>query len=330
MLGRLRCWVLGVGCWGPWAQRRGFAGNPLGQDPQTQDPFFGGFGGRGRSAEASRGTLRPRPNTQHPRPVLRSAIIENHAGGPLRVQAQPVQQPLPAAGAFPPDGEGRRVLDLGCANGYLGALLAARGYRVTGVERRGRARAGFPARSRTGRGRPRSRTARRSLRATTTSSAPTCSSTCAIPAGCSLRLARAARARRPAGRLAPQQRPPLLPPERPRGPLPAARPRPVRPHPPALLHLGGWVRPVRRAPASRSRTCAPAASPSGWRCRAGRHTLPVRAAGTPFLRIRRALWKTHVRLSVRRDRPAGGEPVTLQSPKSWWSCRPTTPPRRCT
>ena len=39
--------------------------------------------------------------------------------------------------AFPAQGEGRTVLDLGCGNAYLGGLLAARGYRVTGVERAG-------------------------------------------------------------------------------------------------------------------------------------------------------------------------------------------------
>jgi SAM-dependent methyltransferase len=36
---------------------------------------------------------------------------------------------------FPPAGRGLRVLDLGCANGYLAAHIAAAGYRVTGVER---------------------------------------------------------------------------------------------------------------------------------------------------------------------------------------------------
>jgi SAM-dependent methyltransferase len=39
--------------------------------------------------------------------------------------------------AFPEQGQGRSVLDLGCGNAYLGGLLAARGYRVTGVERAG-------------------------------------------------------------------------------------------------------------------------------------------------------------------------------------------------
>ena len=35
---------------------------------------------------------------------------------------------------LPAPGAGRRVLDLGCGNGYLAAILAERGYDVTGVE----------------------------------------------------------------------------------------------------------------------------------------------------------------------------------------------------
>ena len=38
---------------------------------------------------------------------------------------------------LPKQGHGRRVLDVGCGPGYLGALLAARQYRVTGLERSG-------------------------------------------------------------------------------------------------------------------------------------------------------------------------------------------------
>jgi SAM-dependent methyltransferase len=46
--------------------------------------------------------------------------------------------------SLPKRGDGRRVLDIGCAGGYLGAILAERGYEVTGVERPGGSSAGFP------------------------------------------------------------------------------------------------------------------------------------------------------------------------------------------
>jgi SAM-dependent methyltransferase len=39
--------------------------------------------------------------------------------------------------AIPTDGVGRKVLDLGCSTGYLGAELAVRGYEVVGVEKAG-------------------------------------------------------------------------------------------------------------------------------------------------------------------------------------------------
>src|SRR5690242_9895862 len=35
---------------------------------------------------------------------------------------------------FEDPGEGRRVLDVGCAGGFLGEILTERGYRVTGVD----------------------------------------------------------------------------------------------------------------------------------------------------------------------------------------------------
>ncbi|MEK7407329.1 MAG: class I SAM-dependent methyltransferase [Acidobacteriota bacterium] len=46
---------------------------------------------------------------------------------------------------LPEEGRGLRVLDVGCADGYLARLLAARGYRVTGIERPGAAAQPFPA-----------------------------------------------------------------------------------------------------------------------------------------------------------------------------------------
>jgi SAM-dependent methyltransferase len=46
--------------------------------------------------------------------------------------------------ALPEEGAGRAVLDVGCGSGYLGALLAKRGYNVTGIERAGGYHEPFP------------------------------------------------------------------------------------------------------------------------------------------------------------------------------------------
>lgn len=46
--------------------------------------------------------------------------------------------------AFPKEGLGRSVLDVGCGSGYLGALLAERGFSVTGVERANEYTTPFP------------------------------------------------------------------------------------------------------------------------------------------------------------------------------------------
>src|SRR5690348_7373630 len=40
---------------------------------------------------------------------------------------------------FPDQGDGRRVLDVGCGYGFLGEFLARRGFAVTGVDRHGTA-----------------------------------------------------------------------------------------------------------------------------------------------------------------------------------------------
>ena len=45
---------------------------------------------------------------------------------------------------FPLDGNGLRVLDIGCANGYLSQLLADRGFEVVGIERPGGFGRDFP------------------------------------------------------------------------------------------------------------------------------------------------------------------------------------------
>jgi len=46
--------------------------------------------------------------------------------------------------ALPAEGRGRRVLDIGCAAGYLAAMLAGRGYEVVGIERPGGHGDSFP------------------------------------------------------------------------------------------------------------------------------------------------------------------------------------------
>lgn len=46
--------------------------------------------------------------------------------------------------AVPEQGQGRRLLDVGCSDGYLAALFYARGYEVTGVERPGGFSEKFP------------------------------------------------------------------------------------------------------------------------------------------------------------------------------------------
>jgi len=46
--------------------------------------------------------------------------------------------------ALLPEGGGKRVLDVGCASGYLAGILAERGYRVVGIERAGGSGDCFP------------------------------------------------------------------------------------------------------------------------------------------------------------------------------------------
>jgi SAM-dependent methyltransferase len=45
---------------------------------------------------------------------------------------------------FPAPGNNHRILDVGCGDGYLAAILAERGYSVTGIERQGGFSSQFP------------------------------------------------------------------------------------------------------------------------------------------------------------------------------------------
>ena len=63
---------------------------------------------------------------------------------PYQLKASPYSSHSLLLASMPRNGEGRRVLDVGCAGGYLGALLAARGYRVTGIDSPGARLRGFP------------------------------------------------------------------------------------------------------------------------------------------------------------------------------------------
>jgi len=66
------------------------------------------------------------------------------AAAPYQLKDSPYSSHSLLLASLPPLGAGRRVLDVGCAGGYLGAILASRGYRVTGIDSPGAARTGFP------------------------------------------------------------------------------------------------------------------------------------------------------------------------------------------
>ena len=53
---------------------------------------------------------------------------------PYQLKHSPYSSHSLLLASLPPNGAGRRVLDVGCAGGYLGAILAGRGYRVTGID----------------------------------------------------------------------------------------------------------------------------------------------------------------------------------------------------
>jgi SAM-dependent methyltransferase len=63
---------------------------------------------------------------------------------PYQLKPSPYSSHSLLLASLPPEGAGRRVLDVGCAGGYLSEILAVRGYRVTGIDSPGARHAGFP------------------------------------------------------------------------------------------------------------------------------------------------------------------------------------------
>ncbi|HZT32949.1 MAG TPA: class I SAM-dependent methyltransferase [Bryobacteraceae bacterium] len=77
--------------------------------------------------------------------MLTAVQTGNPAGvSPYRFKPGPYSSHTLLLASLPARGEGRRVLDIGCAAGYLGAALANRGYRVTGIENPAHVPADFP------------------------------------------------------------------------------------------------------------------------------------------------------------------------------------------
>jgi len=73
------------------------------------------------------------------------AVMATAAASPYRLKDSPYSSHSLLLASLPTSGEGRRVLDVGCAGGYLSAILASRGYRVTGIDSPGAPpRAGAP------------------------------------------------------------------------------------------------------------------------------------------------------------------------------------------
>jgi SAM-dependent methyltransferase len=67
------------------------------------------------------------------------------AVAPYQFKAGPYSSHSLLLAALPAEGHGKRVLDVGCAGGYLGEILATRGYRVTGIDTPGIDPTAFPA-----------------------------------------------------------------------------------------------------------------------------------------------------------------------------------------
>src|SRR5215469_347299 len=65
------------------------------------------------------------------------------ARSPYLLKPQPYSSHSIIQRLLPENGQGRRLLDVGCANGYLSRRFCERGYRVTGIDSRERPAVGF-------------------------------------------------------------------------------------------------------------------------------------------------------------------------------------------
>ena len=68
---------------------------------------------------------------------IQHAIGAHPEESPYELKPGPYSSHTLALCSVPDSGEGRWVLDVGCAGGYVSERLAARGYRVVGIERPG-------------------------------------------------------------------------------------------------------------------------------------------------------------------------------------------------
>ena len=68
----------------------------------------------------------------------------HQAAVPYRFNPGPYSSHRLILGVLPAEGAGRTLLDVGCSDGYLGEILARRGYSVTGIDLPRRNRGAFP------------------------------------------------------------------------------------------------------------------------------------------------------------------------------------------
>ena len=116
--------------------KRGIVGT--GEEQQIRNRRFRSIHRReGVSSAANTPSSRPQPQ-----PIGR---IEDNRELVYELKPTPFSSHLLLTGSLPQRSAGKRVLDVGCGNGYLGKILAERGFDVTGIEQSGGTDAEFPA-----------------------------------------------------------------------------------------------------------------------------------------------------------------------------------------